>query len=92
MLKQLHICRNLKLLDEVQRLITAMQKTCDPDKPITETISLGKIAEKVNDEYREKLNSRTQWQQICQDDALLTALKDELKRLSKEIDFTSQAG
>jgi len=92
MLKQLYICRNLNLLDEVQGLITTMQATCDPDKPITENISLGKIAEKVNDEYREKLNSRTKWQQIREDDVLLTALRDELKRMSREVDFTSQAG
>ncbi|MHA3788995.1 hypothetical protein ACX0HA_12335 [Flavobacterium hauense] len=92
MLKQLYICRNLNLLKEVQELINTMQATCDPDKPITENISLGKIAEKVNDEYREKLNSRTKWQQIREDDVLLTALRDELKRMSKEVDFTSQAG
>lgn len=92
MFKKIYICRNLSLLDEVQRLIAVMQNTYDSHKSITDTVSLGMIAEKVNGGYRETLESRKKWQQIREDEVLLTALRDELKRLGKEIDFTSQAG
>lgn len=92
MFKQLYICHNLKLLDEVQKLIAAVQNTYDSDKAITDTVSLADVAKKVNGDYRETLSSRNKWQQIRQDEVLLTALRDELKRLSSQTDFTSQAG
>lgn len=92
MFKQLYICHNLKLLDEVQKLVTAMQNTFDSDKAITDSVSLADVAKKVNGDYREALSSRNKWQQIRQDEVLLTALRDELKRLSSQVDYTSQTG
>ena len=92
MFKRIYICRNLKLLDEVQRLVAAMQNTYDSEKSITDAVSLGMIAEKVNGGYRETLESRNKWQQIREDEVLLTALRDELKRLLRSPDFNAECG
>jgi hypothetical protein len=92
MFKQFYIRRNLALLDEVQKHIADMQKSYDSDKSITDTVSLGMIAAKVNGDYRESLAARKKWQQIREDDVLLTALRDELKRLKRDIDYSSKCG
>jgi DNA gyrase/topoisomerase IV subunit A len=92
MFKQIYICRNLKLYDEVQKLIAAMQNVFDSDKAVTDTVSLENIAAKVNSDYRAELETRNKWQQIREDEVLLTALRDELKRLLKSPDFNAECG
>jgi hypothetical protein len=92
MFKQIYICRNLKLFDEAQKLIAAMQDAFNSDKQVTDTISLGDVAAKVNSGYREQLETRKKWQQIREDEVLLTALRDEMKRLINEGDFKAQSG
>lgn len=92
MFKKIYICRNLKLYDEIQKLIAAMQDTYNSEKQVTDTLTLAHIAGKVNAGYREQLESRNKWQQINEDEVLLTALRDELKRLMSETDFNAECG
>lgn len=92
MFKKIYIRRNLKLYDEIQKLIAAMQDTYNAEKQVTDTVTLAHIAGKVNSAYREQLESRNKWQQINEDEVLLTALRDELKRLMSETDFNAECG
>jgi hypothetical protein len=92
MFKRIYICRNLRLFDEVQKLIAAMQNTFDYGKAITDTVSLANIAAKVNSDYRAQLETRNKWQHIREDEVLLTALRDELKRLLRSPDFNAECG
>lgn len=83
MIKKIFIYRNLSLFDEVRKLLLEIQNLYSNEFLVTDKSSLQDIVAKVNDDYRVLLQTRKSWSSIRTDDVLLSALRDELKRLKK---------
>ena len=92
MFKQIYIRRNIKLFNKIQVLLVELEKLYGSDKSVANKITVEDISRRVNSDYKEQLESRKKWKHIFEDEVLLTALKDELKRLKDEYVYNSQCG
>jgi hypothetical protein len=87
MFKRFYIQRNLNLYNEIRLLIADCH-----DASVTDRLTIDDIRLRINDDYKDYLLQRKSWKLIREDNVLLTALRDELKRLKNQNNSNSKCG
>lgn len=81
MFKQFYIRRNLKIYYEIKTLLTDLEIKFLSDKSVTDNLTIKDIDLRMTDEYKDYISLPKKWEFIREDNVLLTALRDELRRL-----------
>lgn len=87
MFKQFYIQRNVNLYNEIRLLILDCH-----DIPVTDKLTLDDIRLRINDDYKDYILQPKSLKLIKEDNVLLTALRDELKRLKNQNNLNSKCG